>query len=81
MSSDIILPPYNIIIDNKQYILKGRYSKRDCSYRCPNRNKCKIIIRVAKDELINKINSNDKNIQYTIVSTQKIIHVMMQILI
>ena len=71
MSSEIILPLYNIIIDNKQYILKERYSNQDCSYRCPNRNKCKIIIRVAKDELINKINSNDKKIQYTIVSTQK----------
>ena len=71
MSSEIWFPPYNFIIENRQYILKGRYSNGNCSYRCPHRNNCKIIIRITKDELIKKTNNNEEKIQYTIVSTQK----------
>ena len=44
-------PPSNIFIDNYQYILKGRYSNGDCSYRCPNWKDCKIIIRISHDEI------------------------------
>ena len=54
MSSEIWFPPFYLIIDNRQYILKGRYSNGDCSYRCPHRNNSKIIIRITKDEIINK---------------------------
>ena len=33
-----LFPPYNIVIDNKQYIYKGRYANGNFSYRCPQRN-------------------------------------------
>ena len=69
-SSKINFPPYNLFIDNYQYILKGRYANGDCSYRCPQRNICKIIIRVSLDEIKKTLDKNDK-IEYTIVSTQK----------
>lgn len=39
-------PPYNIFIDNYQYIFKGRYSNGDCSYRSPNRKDCKLLMNL-----------------------------------
>ena len=63
MPSEIWFPPYNLIIDNRQYILKRRYSNGDCSYRYPHRNNCKIIIRITKDEIIKKTNNNEEKIQ------------------
>ena len=33
-----IFPPYNIIINNIQYIYKGKYANGDYSYRCPDRS-------------------------------------------
>ena len=66
-----IFPPYNIIIDNKQYIYKGKYANGDYSYRCPDRSHCKIIIRIPSEELKNKYKNKNSKINYTIVSKER----------
>ena len=65
-------PPYNIFLDNYQYILKGGYSNVDCSYRCPHRKEYKIIIRVSYIEINEFITNKKEKIQYSITSTKKI---------
>ena len=67
--SKINFPPYNLFIDNYQYILKGRYANGDCSYRCPQRNIYKVMIRDSHDKIKKTLDKNDK-IEFTIVSTQ-----------
>ena len=54
-----------------KYILKGRYSNGDCSYRCPNRKDCKIIIRISHNEINQFITNKKEKIQYIITSTEK----------
>ena len=55
MTSEIWLPPYNLIYREQSIYLKVRYSNGDCSYGCPHRNTCKIIIRITKDEIKKKM--------------------------
>ena len=68
-SKNQIIPPNNIVIDDFQYVIKGRYANGDVSYRCPFRNKCKIIIRIKKDDIF--VIKEKQNIKYDIVSSQK----------
>ena len=67
--SENIFPPYNIILDNYQYVLKARYANGDLSYRCPQRQTCKIIIRIKEEDLKSKYNKEGAKLDYKIVST------------
>ena len=48
-----LFPPYNIVIDNKQYIYKGGYANGNFSYRCPHRSQ--ISKRSKKAKYKNKL--------------------------
>ena len=65
------LPLNEINILGYKYKYKDIYKKGYC-YRCVHRNKCKVTILITKEKY-NKIrkNNNNKQLQFTINSTQK----------
>lgn len=65
------IPPRNIIY-NYEYSYKDMLINNYYSYRCKHRNKCKIIIKIEKSELIKISENREKDkIKNIISSTEK----------
>ena len=64
--------PKTITINNYVYTFKSELINNNYSYRCKYRNKCKILIKIGKDQLIEYLKNNDANITCSISSTEKI---------
>jgi len=64
-----IIPPRSLKIDNINYSFKDTLTN-DYTYRCKKRRKCKVVIKISKEE-IRKYNNNPLHkIKYIITSSE-----------
>ena len=65
------LPPRNLLLGGNKYSYKDQLIDDFYSYRCTHQLKCKIVIKIKKDELIKYNKNQSEEITYEITSTDK----------